>query len=38
VGKRAIDHESAVVKQTNGTFDFDITKADKLFDLLVKEG
>jgi hypothetical protein len=26
------------VKQTKGTYDFDITKADKLFELLVKEG
>jgi hypothetical protein len=25
------------IKQTNGTYDFDITKADKLFDFLVKE-
>jgi hypothetical protein len=26
------------IKQTKGTYDFDVTKADKLFDLLVKEG
>jgi hypothetical protein len=26
------------VKQTKGTYDFGITKADKLFELLVKEG
>jgi hypothetical protein len=26
------------VKQTKGTYDLDITKADKLFELLVKEG
>jgi hypothetical protein len=26
------------IKQTKGTYDFDVTKADKLFDFLVKEG
>jgi hypothetical protein len=26
------------IKQTKGTYDFDITKADKLFEFLVKEG
>jgi hypothetical protein len=25
------------VKQTKGTYDFDVTKADKLFEFLVKE-
>jgi hypothetical protein len=26
------------IKQANGTYDFDVTKADKLFEFLVKEG
>jgi hypothetical protein len=26
------------IKQTKGTYDFDVTKADKLFEILVKEG
>jgi hypothetical protein len=26
------------IKQTKGTYDFDVTKADKLFEFLVKEG
>jgi hypothetical protein len=26
------------VKQAKGTYDFDVTKADKLFEFLVKEG
>jgi hypothetical protein len=26
------------IKQTNGTYDFDVTKADKLLEFLVKEG
>jgi hypothetical protein len=38
VGKKAINDESMLVKQNKGTYDFDITKADKLFELLVKEG
>jgi hypothetical protein len=27
-----------MVKQAKGTYDFDVTKADKLFEFLVKEG
>jgi hypothetical protein len=38
VGEGAIDHESALIKQTKGTYNFDVTKADKLFEFLVKEG
>jgi hypothetical protein len=26
------------IKQAKGTYDFDVTKADKLFEFLVKEG
>jgi hypothetical protein len=37
-GKESLTMNQRWVKQTKGTYDFDITKADKLFELLVKEG
>jgi hypothetical protein len=37
-GKEPLTMNQHWVKQTKGTYDFDITKADKLFELLVKEG
>jgi hypothetical protein len=37
-GKEPLTMNQRWVKQTWGTYDFDITKADKLFELLVKEG
>jgi hypothetical protein len=37
-GKEPLTMNQRWVKQTKGTYDFDITKADKLFELLVKEG
>jgi hypothetical protein len=37
-GKEPLKMNQRWVKQTKGTYDFDITKADKLFELLVKEG
>jgi hypothetical protein len=37
-GKEPLMMNQRWVKQTKGTYDFDITKADKLFELLVKEG
>jgi hypothetical protein len=37
-GKEPLTMNQCWVKQTKGTYDFDITKADKLFELLVKEG
>jgi hypothetical protein len=36
-GKEPLTMNQRWVKQTKGTYDFDITKADKLFELLVKE-
>jgi hypothetical protein len=38
VGQGAVDCEPAVDKANKGTYDFDVTKADKLFEFLVKEG
>jgi hypothetical protein len=38
VGKRAIDSNQRWIKQTKGTYDFDVTKVEKLFNFLVKEG
>jgi hypothetical protein len=38
VGQRAINSESKGIKQAKGTYDFDVTKADKLFEFLVKKG
>jgi serine protease inhibitor len=35
-GKEPLTMNQRWVKQTKGTYDFDITKADKLFELLVK--
>jgi hypothetical protein len=37
-GKEPLTVNQRWIKQTKGTYDFDITKADKLFDFLVKEG
>jgi hypothetical protein len=37
-GKEPLTMNLRWVKQTNGTYDFDVTKADKLFEFLVKEG
>jgi hypothetical protein len=37
-GKEPLTMNQRWIKQTNGTYDFDVTKADKLFELLVKEG
>jgi hypothetical protein len=37
-GKEPLTMNQRWVRQTKGTYDFDITKADKLFELLVKEG
>jgi hypothetical protein len=37
-GKEPLKMNQRWVKQTKGTYDFDIKKADKLFELLVKEG
>jgi hypothetical protein len=37
-GKEPLTMNQFWVKQTKGTYDFDITKADKLFEILVKEG
>jgi hypothetical protein len=37
-GKEPLTMNQRWVKQTKATYDFDITKADKLFELLVKEG
>jgi hypothetical protein len=37
-GKEPLTMNQRWVKQTKGTYDFNITKADKLFELLVKEG
>jgi hypothetical protein len=37
-GKEPLTVSQRWVKQTKGTYDFDVTKADKLFEFLVKEG
>jgi hypothetical protein len=37
-GKEPLTMNQRWVKQTKGTYDFDVTKADKLFVFLVKEG
>jgi hypothetical protein len=37
-GKEPLTMNQRWVKQTKGTYDFNITKADKLFELLVKKG
>jgi hypothetical protein len=37
-GKEPLNVNQRWIKQTKGTYDFDVTKADKLFEILVKEG
>jgi hypothetical protein len=37
-GKEPLIVNQRWIKQAKGTYDFDVTKADKLFDFLVKEG
>jgi hypothetical protein len=37
-GKEPLTVNQQWIKQTKGTYDFDVTKADKLFEFLVKEG
>jgi hypothetical protein len=37
-GKEPLTVNQRWVKKTKGTYDFDVTKADKLFEFLVKEG
>jgi hypothetical protein len=37
-GKEPLTVNQWWIKQTKGTYDFDVTKADKLFEFLVKEG
>jgi hypothetical protein len=37
-GKEPLTVNQRWIKQNKGTYDFDVTKADKLFELLVKEG
>jgi hypothetical protein len=37
-GKEPLTMNQCWIKQTKGTYDFDVTKADKLFEFLVKEG
>jgi hypothetical protein len=37
-GKEPVTVNQRWVKQAKGTYDFDVTKADKLFEFLVKEG
>jgi hypothetical protein len=37
-GKEPLTVNQRWIKQTKGTYDFDVTKADKLFEVLVKEG
>jgi hypothetical protein len=37
-GKEPLTVNQRSIKQTKGTYDFDVTKVDKLFDFLVKEG
>jgi hypothetical protein len=36
-GKEPLTMNQRWIKQTKGTYDFDVTKADKLFEFLVKE-
>jgi hypothetical protein len=37
-GKEPLTMNQRWIKQTKGTYDFDVTKADKIFEFLVKEG
>jgi serine protease inhibitor len=37
-GKEPITVNQRWIKQAKGTYDFDVTKADKLFEFLMKEG
>jgi hypothetical protein len=37
-GKEQLTVNQMWIKQAKGTYDFDVTKADKLFDFLMKEG
>jgi hypothetical protein len=37
-GKESLTVNQRWIKQAKGTYDFDVTKADKLFEFLVKEG
>jgi serine protease inhibitor len=37
-GKEPLTVNQQWIKQTKGTYDFDVTKVDKLFEFLVKEG
>jgi hypothetical protein len=37
-GKESLTVNQKWIKQAKGTYDFDVTKADKLFEFLVKEG
>jgi hypothetical protein len=37
-GKEPLTMNQRWIKQTKGTYDFDVTKVDKLFEFLVKEG
>jgi hypothetical protein len=37
-GKEPLFVNQRCIKQAKGTYDFDVTKADKLFEFLVKEG
>jgi hypothetical protein len=37
-GKELLTVNQRWIKQAKGTYDFDVTKADKLFEILVKEG
>jgi hypothetical protein len=37
-GKELLTMNQRWIKQAKGTYDFDVTKADKLFEFLVKEG
>jgi hypothetical protein len=37
-GKEPLTVNQRWIKQTKGMYDFDVTKADKLFEFLVKEG
>jgi hypothetical protein len=37
-GKEPLTVNQRWIKQAKGTYDFDVTKADKLFEFLMKEG
>jgi hypothetical protein len=37
-GKEPLTMNQRSIKQTKGAYDFDVTKDDKLFEFLVKEG